>query len=158
MSGPLVCAVDVGTGSARAGILTREGRLLGRGEHPILMNRPAPDHAEHDSEDIWQAVCRAVRAALAASGAAAKDVAGIGFDATCSLVARDQDFRQVSLSAGKEARWDTIVWLDHRAIREADDCTATGHTVLEHVGGVMSPEMQVPKLMWVKRNLHGSQI
>jgi FGGY-family pentulose kinase len=149
----LVCAVDVGTGSARAGILTAQGKLLGRGEHPILMNRPSPDHAEHDSNDIWQAVCRAVHAAMAASGARPQDVVGIGFDATCSLVARDHDFAQVSLSTSGEPRWDTIVWLDHRAIREADDCTATGHTVLEHIGGVMSPEMQVPKLMWIKRNL-----
>ena len=153
MSGALVCAVDVGTGSARAGILDATGKLLGRGEHPIAMNRPLADHAEHDSEDIWRAVCAAVRAALAASGAAAQDVAGIGFDATCSLVARDKGNRQVTLSSTGEARWDTIVWLDHRAIDEADECTATGHMVLDHLGGVMSPEMQTPKLMWVKRNL-----
>ena len=153
MSGRLVCAVDVGTGSARAGILDGTGKLLGRGEHPIAMNRPKADFAEHDSEDIWQAVCRAVRAALSVSGAEPTAVAGIGFDATCSLVARGQAFEQVSLSPGGEAHWDTIVWLDHRALAEADECTATGHAVLEHVGGVMSPEMQVPKLMWVKRHL-----
>ena len=153
MNEALVCAVDVGTGSARAGILDRRGRLLGRGEHAIAMHRPAPDHAEHDSEDIWQAVCAAVRQALAASGAPASAVTGIGFDATCSLVARDGDGHPVSLSTTGDARWDTIVWLDHRAIGEADECTATGHEVLDHVGGVMSPEMQVPKLMWVKRNL-----
>ena len=45
MSAELVCAVDVGTGSARAGILDRAGNLLGRGEHPILMHRPRADHA-----------------------------------------------------------------------------------------------------------------
>lgn len=153
MSEGLVCAVDVGTGSARAGILDRTGRLLGRGEHPIVMNRPKADHAEHDSEDIWAAVCAAVRVALEASGASPADIAGIGFDATCSLVARDGQDRQVALSLSGEARWDTIVWLDHRAIDEADECTATGHIVLDHLGRVMSPEMQTPKLMWVKRNL-----
>src|SRR5690606_10131487 len=149
----LVCAVDVGTGSARAGIFDRTGRLLGRGEHPIAMNRPRADHAEHDSEDIWRAVCTAVRTARAVAAAPAEAIAGIGFDATCSLVVRDTDGRQLGVSTGGEARWDTIVWLDHRALAEADECTASGHRVLDHIGGVMSPEMQVPKLMWLKRNL-----
>ncbi|MFC6488486.1 FGGY family carbohydrate kinase, partial [Nitratireductor sp. GCM10026969] len=64
----LVCAVDVGTGSARAGLIDRTGRLYARNEHPIVMNRPRANHAEHDSQDIWQAVCRAVRAACEAAG------------------------------------------------------------------------------------------
>jgi FGGY-family pentulose kinase len=148
----LVAAVDVGTGSARAGIFDTSGKLQGRGEHPIAMNQPLAGHAEHDSHDIWRSVCAAVRQAIAASGAAAADIAGIGFDATCSLVAGGHD-RQISLSTSGESRWDTIVWLDHRAIAEADECTRTGHDVLAHLGGVMSPEMQTPKLMWVKRHL-----
>ena len=65
-----VCAVDVGTGSARAGIVDRAGKMLGRAEHPILMHRPKADHAEHDSEDIWRAVCHAVHGALAKAGVA----------------------------------------------------------------------------------------
>jgi FGGY-family pentulose kinase len=148
-----VCAVDVGTGSARAGVLDRGGRLLGRAERPIAMNRPRQDHAEHDSEDIWRAVCAAVRAALAAAGVVAEAVAGISFDATCSLVVRGADGGQVSVSTGGEDRWDTIVWLDHRAHAQADACTASGHRVLDFVGGTMSPEMQTPKLMWLKQNL-----
>lgn len=149
----LVVAVDVGTGSARAGVLDRAGRLLGRHEHPIAMNRPEPNFAEHDSEDIWRAVGLAVRGALDKAGAAPGAVAGISFDATCSLVVRDSDGAQLSISGSGEDRWDTIVWLDHRALAEAEECTATGHHVLDYVGGVMSPEMEVPKLMWISRNL-----
>jgi len=148
-----VCAVDVGTGSARAGILDPAGNLLGRAEHPIAMHQPKPDHAEHDSEDIWSAVCKAVRGALQKSGIAAEDIAGISFDATCSLVVRDRSGDQLSASVTGEKRWDTVVWLDHRAIAEADECTASGHAVLDYIGGVMSPEMATPKLMWLKRHL-----
>ena len=151
-----VCAVDVGTGSARAGILDRSGSLLGRAEHPIAMHQPKADHAEHDSEDIWRAVCMAVRGAREAAGVAAADIAGIGFDATCSLVVRDQEGSQLSVSTTGEPRWDTIVWLDHRALAEADECTASRHMVLDYLGGVMSPEMATPKLMWLKRNLPAS--
>ncbi len=149
----LVAAVDVGTSSARAGILDRTGRLLGRSEQPIEINRPQADHAEHDSEQIWDAVCAAVRGAVKQSGAAATDIAGISYDATCSLVVRAKDGGPLSVSTSGEKRWDTIVWLDHRAIAEAEECTATGHRVLDYVGGVMSPEMETPKLMWLNRHL-----
>ncbi len=147
----LIVAVDIGTGSARAGVFDRSGALLGRSEHPIAMRRPSPDHAEHDSEDIWRAVCISVKAACAAAGAPASRISAFGVDATCSLVVRDGDGRQLAVSGGEAARWDTIVWLDHRALEEAEFCTATGHPVLAHSGRVMSPEMQMPKLMWLKR-------
>ena len=150
-----VVAVDIGTGSARAGVLDRTGRLLARADHPIAMNRPAENFAEHDSEDIWRAVCVAVRKARARSRPASRPTKspGISFDATCSLVVRGRSGEQVTVSTGRRGRWDTIVWLDHRALAEADECTASGHRVLDFVGGVMSPEMETPKLMWLKRNL-----
>lgn len=149
----LLVAVDVGTGSARAGVLTAQGGLLARAEHPIAMNRTDANHAEHDSEQIWRAVCLAVREALAQAGADPGHVVGLGFDATCSLVVRDADGRPVTVSTNGEDRWDTVVWLDHRALAEAEECTATAHLVLDYAGGVMSPEMEVPKLMWLKRHM-----
>lgn len=156
MTQSLLVGVDVGTGSARAGVLTQHGVLLGRAEHPIVMNRTDANHAEHDSEQIWQAVCAAVRECLAIAGADPSHVVGLSFDATCSLVVRDADGAPVTVSTNGQDRWDTIVWLDHRALLEAEECTATGHAVLSYVGGVMSPEMEVPKLMWLKRHLKAS--
>ena len=149
----LVMGVDVGTGSARAGVLDRSGRLLGRAEFPIDLHQPETNHAEHDSEQIWSAVCAAVRGALAAANADGARVAGISFDATCSLVVRDREGAPLSVSRQGGNRWDTIVWLDHRALAEAEECTATGHRVLDFIGGVMSPEMETPKLMWLRRHL-----
>lgn len=146
-------AVDIGTGSARAGVFDRDGRLLAKAKRPILMFRPRENHAEHDSEDIWAATCGAVREAVREAGIPASGVAAIGFDATCSLVARDRDGHQLTVSTTGEDRRDTIVWLDHRAIEEADELSATGHPVLEFSGGSLSPEMEMPKLMWVKRRL-----
>ena len=148
-----VMAVDVGTGSARAGLFDRSGTLLARAERRILMNQPVPDHAEHDSGDIWQSVSEACREALDKAGIAPEAVVGISFDATCSLVALDAEDRPVSVSTTGEDRWNTIVWMDHRAIAEAEACTATGHKVLASVGNTMSPEMEIPKLMWLKRHL-----
>jgi FGGY-family pentulose kinase len=152
MIGAAVVAVDVGTGSARAGVFGPDGRMLGRAEQPITLHRPMADHAEQSSEDIWSAVAGSVRAARASANVAAEQVAGLSFDATCSLVALDQHDRPASVSTTGEDRWNVVVWLDHRAIAEAEACTATGHPVLDSLGGTMSPEMEIPKLMWLKRH------
>lgn len=149
---PLVCAVDVGTRSARAGIFTTEGLLLGRAEHPIRLNEPLHGHAEHSSDGIWQAVCKAVDAARRAADAGPDDIVGIGFDATCSLVVLDSAGRPLPLSTSGADVWDTLSWIDHRAMVEAAECTATGHPALSPAGGAMSPEMQTPKAMWLKRH------
>lgn len=147
-----LCAVDVGTGSARAGIFTGTGVLLARASAPIALERPQPDWAEHDSEDIWRAVCTAVRAAVDAANIDPMSIKGLGFGATCSLVVRTGDGTPLPVSPGGAANFDTISWMDHRAMDEAEICTASGHHVLDFIGGTMSPEMQTPKLMWLKRH------
>lgn len=145
--------IDVGTGSARAGIFNARGRRLGSASEPIKMWKPAPDHVEQSSEDIWRACCRATRAALRESGLKASAIKGIGFDATCSLVALDREDEPVSVSITGKAEQNVIVWMDHRAIPQAERINQGGHAVLKYVGGVISPEMQTPKLLWLKENL-----
>lgn len=153
MKPDLFLGIDVGTGSARAGLFTARGRMAGSASHPIRMLNPKPDFAEQSSEDIWKACCKAVRGALRAAGASGATVRGIGFDATCSLVALDQQDRPVSVSPTGKDQWNVIVWMDHRAVREAEEITATRHPVLRYVGGVISPEMETPKLLWLRRHL-----
>ncbi len=81
-------------------------------------------------------------------------MAAIGFDATCSwLVVRDSDGRPLSVSVEGNHDFDTVVWLDHRAIDQAETPECDGHPVLQYSGGSLSPEMQIPKLMWLKENL-----
>jgi FGGY-family pentulose kinase len=145
--------IDVGTGSARAGIYDAAGRARGVGVHPIQIFRPAEDHIEQSSDDIWRACGLAVRAALAAAGLPAQAIAGIGFDATCSLVLLDDADRPVTASlTGNEAQ-NVIVWMDHRALEQAARINRTGHRVLRYVGGAISPEMQTPKLLWLAEHL-----
>ncbi len=149
----LLIAVDVGTASARSGVVTPSGRLIGRAEHPLELNRVSTDVAEYDSEQIWDAVARSVRSAMFLAGARPEEAVGISFDATCSLVVRADDGSPLPVSPGGSSRWDTIAWFDHRAQAEAEECTASGHRVLDYIGGTMSPEMEVPKLMWLKRHV-----
>jgi D-ribulokinase len=151
--GEVFIGIDVGTGSARAGAFDRRGRLLGMARHPIRVWQEAGGIVEQSAEDIWQACIAALRTALAESGIAAEAVAGIGFDATCSLVAVDLAGAPVSLSPSGDRARNVIVWMDHRAGAEARQISATGAEVLRYVGGAISPEMQTPKLLWLKKHL-----
>lgn len=149
----LFLGIDVGTGSARAGLFTADGCMRGSATHAIKMWKPQPDFVEQSSDDIWAACGRAVRGALKQAKATPDQVAGIGFDATCSLVCLDAKDQPVSVSpTGRDAQ-NVIVWMDHRAIPQAERINRTKHAVLRYVGGVISPEMQTPKLLWLKENL-----
>ena len=146
-----VLGIDIGTGSARAGIFTVDGVMLAEAKTPIAMHRPAEHHVEQSSTDIWRAVCSATQRAREAAGVAPETVTSMSVSATCSLVLLDQQNQPLELSPGDEA-WNIIVWMDHRATAEAAECTATGAAPLANLGGVMSPEMQMPKLKWLKRH------
>lgn len=84
----------------------------------------------------------------------ANTIACIGFDATCSLAvfSRDMDEPMTVTSPGftndGEDR-NVILWLDHRAVSETGLINSTGHNVLRYVGGTMSIEMEIPKILWL---------
>lgn len=147
--------VDVGSGSARAGIFDCRGLLIG-GEtcsHPIKQWNPRENYYEQSSDDIWNAVCQCMQDALRVSGVDPRQIDGIGFDATCSLVVLGTDDKPLAVNLEGEAERNVIMWMDHRASSQAERITGTGHKVLRHIGGTMSPEMEMPKLLWLKENL-----
>lgn len=148
--------IDVGTGSARAGVFDASGRMLGQAAHPINMWKPQPDFVEQSSDDIWNATSAAVRQAVMEADIDAACVRGIGFDATCSLVVLDENDRPVTVSPTGNDEQNVIVWMDHRAIEQAQRINEGKHAVLRYVGGVISPEMESPKLCWLKEHLPNS--
>lgn len=149
----LFLGIDVGTGSARAGLFDSSGVMHGVGVKQIAINRPQTDYVEQSSDDIWRSCCAAVGQAMKQAGAKPEQVKGIGFDATCSLVAITEDDRPVTISPSGDDQWNIIVWMDHRAVEQAGRINAKGHNVLKYVGGTISPEMETPKLLWLKENM-----
>uniref|UniRef100_A0A3Q1GVL3 FGGY carbohydrate kinase domain-containing protein n=1 Tax=Acanthochromis polyacanthus TaxID=80966 RepID=A0A3Q1GVL3_9TELE len=146
--------VDVGTASVRAALVTRDGQLRRTAEEPISIWEPQSDHYVQSSTEIWDKCCKVVKKVI--HGVKSSQVRGIGFDATCSLVVLDQSFQPVPVSQDGDSQRNVVMWMDHRAAEQAARITNTGHGVLSRVGGVMSPEMQPPKLLWLKENLKES--
>ncbi|XP_037132857.1 FGGY carbohydrate kinase domain-containing protein isoform X3 [Syngnathus acus] len=143
--------VDVGTASVRAALVTRDGHLKTSAQEPITIWEPHSDHYVQSSSEIWEKCCSVVKKVT--RGVNKKQVRGVGFDATCSLVVLDQSFQPVAVNQDGNNLRNVVMWMDHRAAEQAARITSAGHSVLSRVGGVMSPEMQPPKLLWLKENL-----
>ncbi len=147
-----IIGVDVGSGSVRAGVFDLSGHLLAHATRPITTFRSAGSKVEQSSNEIWQAVCQSVRKAVSAAGVKPASVSGIGFDATCSLVVLGKNGEPLPVGDAKESERNIIVWMDHRATEQAERINETQHPVLQYVGGKISPEMETPKLLWLKEN------
>ncbi|SUW65796.1 Ribulokinase [Buttiauxella agrestis] len=148
----LFVGVDVGSASVRAGIYTMEGTRLAFSVRPIQQFHYQTNRVEQSSSDIWQQVCTTVREAISLAGAQSQQVVSIGFDATCSLVAVGERGQPVAVGEEGDADHDIVMWMDHRAGEETQRINATNDSALQYVGGQVSIEMELPKILWLKNH------
>lgn len=136
--------IDIGTGSVRAGLVKRDGTLVGSSTVPTQTWRDPNDHRifEQSTNNIWDGMCKAIKDVLAEAKVSPSDVKGLGFDATCSLAVSDREGNPVVVTKGDQLGQigdrNIILWADHRAEDEATLINSTGSVVLNFVGGVMS--------------------
>ncbi|CAG5146398.1 uncharacterized protein ALTATR162_LOCUS1871 [Alternaria atra] len=151
--------IDVGTGSARACIMNDQGDIVGLASENIGLWQPQTGYYEQSTTDIWRCICSSVRRAMDQHNIDQSTIRGIGFDATCSLaVFRDDTDEPVAVTGPNFDNKDgndrnVILWLDHRPVEETNKINATGHNLLRYVGGKMSIEMEIPKVLWLKNNM-----
>ncbi|KAI4377241.1 hypothetical protein MLD38_014906 [Melastoma candidum] len=129
-----------------------EGKLLVSGSSPIQIWKEG-DFVEQSSSDIWHSICAAVKSACSLANVSGDEVSGMGFAATCSLVVVDADGSTVTVSLSGDSGRNANVWMDHRAVKQAEKINSSKSPVLQYCGGALSTEMQPPKLLWVKENL-----
>ncbi|KAJ5307062.1 hypothetical protein PENANT_c003G05846 [Penicillium antarcticum] len=147
--------VDVGTGSARACVIDFQGNIVGLASQDIRTWQPYPEFYEQSTANIWDSISIAVKQAVRQSGVSPSRIRGLAFDATCSLSVMSRETNNpVSVSSPHfNNECNVILWLDHRAVDETKKINATGHSVLQYVGGSMSVEMEMPKIMWLKNHM-----
>lgn len=152
MNTPLFLGMDVGSASVRAGIFDAHGQRLAFAERPIRQFHPHTDVVEQSSADIWAQGALAIRAALATGQIDPKRIHALGIDATCSLVAVGHQGSAVSVAEDGTTERDIIMWMDHRAGAQSARINASKDPALAYVGGEVSLEMELPKVLWFKEH------
>lgn len=143
--------VDVGTGSVRASLLSKDGTVVASSTQDTQTWRDDHDHRifEQSTTDTWSAISKTIKACLVDAKIPAKSVKGLGFDATCSLAVTDFEGEPVVVTKGNDiglhGERNIILWADHRAEKEADLINSTGSVVLDYVGGRMSVRPHHPQ-------------
>jgi ribulose kinase len=139
--------IDVGTGSARASLVSADGKVVASSTVETKTWRDPEDHRifEQSTDNIWASISSAIKTCLSESQIAPSAVKGLGFDATCSLAVSDLDGAPVQVTKGaelgKHGERNIILWADHRAEKEADLINTTKSVVLDYVGGTMSASL-----------------
>ncbi|MGC8788214.1 MAG: xylulokinase, partial [Anaerolineae bacterium] len=144
MSEQYVLGIDVGTSSAKAGLVTPRGTILHIASHPYPMSSPRPGWAEQSAEDWWTAVVHAVQEVM--NNVSPASVLAIGMsNAGGSMALLDQQ--------GKEIR-PAISWMDARAGDQAARLLALkGHDFwIKHTGSPFLQFWPVSKLVWLREN------
>ncbi|KAG5354716.1 putative sugar kinase [Yarrowia sp. B02] len=146
--------VDVGTGSARACLMNAEGEIVSLASKNITKWEPVPDYINQSSTEIWESVCFCTKKVIEDSGVDPAQVKGIGFDATCSLVVLDEENKPVAVGPDfHDSHQNILLWMDHRAGKQTKKINRSGFKLLDYVGGRMSVEMEIPKILWLKDNM-----
>ena len=104
---------------------------------------------------MWRCICSSVQRILNQHNIDPGSIRGIAFDATCSLAVFAQDTDEpVSVTAPRfDNDRNVVLWLDHRPVDETAKINATNHNLLRYVGGTMSIEMEIPKVLWLKNHM-----
>ncbi|MBX3402071.1 MAG: xylulokinase [Phycisphaeraceae bacterium] len=150
---PLLLGLDIGTSAAKGVLLDAHAeRIVAESSVEYPLSQPRPGWSEQDPEDWWLAVCRIARQLLAASGAKAGDVTGIGLSGQMHgavFIGAD-----AHVSGGRaNALRPAILWNDQRTARQCEQIehAVGGRSVLvELVGNAAMTGFTLPKVLWLR--------
>ncbi|MGK2878744.1 MAG: glycerol kinase GlpK [Solirubrobacterales bacterium] len=131
-------------------LLGDDGRIVASRQHEFTQHFPHPGWVEHDANEIWNVTSGVAAEVLAAAGARASDLKGLGItNQRETVVAWDR--------ASGEPLHHAIVWQDRRT---ADRCRALvedGHSQLvrEQTGLTIDPYFSATKIEWLLQNVEG---
>ncbi|TIP30798.1 MAG: glycerol kinase GlpK [Mesorhizobium sp.] len=147
-----VLSIDQGTTSSRAIVFDRSMKLVGSGQKEFAQHYPASGWVEHDPEEIWDTVVSTCKAALAAAGRKAADIAAIGItNQRETVVIWDR-------ATGKPIH-NAIVWQDRRTAPLCQKLKKQGleKKFTRKTGLLLDPYFSGTKIAWMLDKVKGAR-
>lgn len=138
--------IDVGTTSARAILINKEGKFIAEGAGEYPMSAPQPAWAEQDPADWARGVRRAIHEALRRAAAKPDRIIGIGLTG--------QMHSSVFLDKSNNVIRPAILWCDGRTGAECEEIErrVSKKTLLEEARNIALPGFTAPKILWLKNH------
>ncbi|HEX3685646.1 MAG TPA: glycerol kinase GlpK [Bryobacteraceae bacterium] len=147
-----ILALDQGTTSSRAVLVSADGRVHGQAQTPFRQIFPKPGWVEHDPVEIWSSQAGVAMEALAQANATADSVAAIGIT----------NQRETTLLWDRqtgEPIHNAIVWQDRRTSSFCDRLREQGHesTIQQKTGLVIDAYFSASKIRWLLDHVPGAR-
>jgi glycerol kinase len=147
-----VLALDQGTTGSAALVFDEAGAVRGTADREIAQSYPASGHVEHDPDEIFATTVAVGRAALAAAGIGARDIAAIG-------ITNQRETTVVWERATGRPIHPAVVWQSRASAQVCEGLRARGldDLVRERTGLVIDAYFSATKVRWILDRVPGAQ-
>lgn len=150
MSEQLLLAIDAGSSSTRAVLVTAEGAVVAEGRGSVRWKYPRPSWVEMDPRELWQATRQAIDLALRTPGIDHRSIVGVGITSHRETVVM-WDRRT------GEPMHDAVVWISQQTddIVRRWDAEGLGPVFEQRTGLRNDSFFSAAKVVWLLENVPG---
>lgn len=144
---PYILGIDSGTSACKAALFTLDGCIVAESSIDHRVYHPKPDYAEQDPLEWWDSAVKAISYIVKKFRVNPDDIVGLSVDSQREAV--------VFIDRGGERLTRSIIWLDRRAIPQAQAISRMidPQEILEITGLPVDFIFSAPKILWVKENM-----
>lgn len=152
MAAEYIVSIDQSTQGTKALLFDRKGILAGRADVPHKQIVNEIGWVEHDPEEIYGNVIKAVREVVDRTGIDRADIAAVG-------ISNQRETAMVWERATGRPVYNAIVWQCARGASICDEIEKNAKAELIHTrtGLKLSPYFSAAKIAWVLRNVPGAK-
>ena len=143
-----ILAIDQGTTGSTALVVSAQGKILSKVNKEFRQIFPKPGWVEHDPDEIWQSVLKAIAEAMALAKVSGEHIAAVGITNQRETVVHwDPDTGQKLYNA--------IVWQCRRTAPECLKLRNAGYEskIKTKTGLVLDPYFSGTKIKWLSENV-----